>query len=568
MLTTLAFYLSFLQAPAQDNLVLVREGQARCQIALPAHASPSMKHGAQELRVFLAKISGAEVPVVQGSGGSGAPVRIVLKADPKMNSEEFRIQTSPGRVEISGGALRGVMYGCYCLLEDVLGVRWFNSRVTKIPRATTITLGRLDIHEKPAFEYREPFFTEAFERDWAARNRTNGSHQRLDAEVGGKVAYGVFVHTFNELVPPEKYFDTHPEYFSLIDGQRRKGYYQLCLTNPDVVKISIAKVEEWIKQYPDATIFSVSQNDTYYNCQCPECKAVEAEEGAPSGVLLRFVNQVAEEIEKKHPNVLIDTLAYQWSEKPPLMVRPRKNVRIRIAPIGACFSHPLDGCAENVVPLQNLKNWAKITDQIYIWHYTTNFANYLQPLPNLDEIARDVALFRENGTVGFFDEGGYAGGGCSDLAELKSYLLAKLMWNPNLKAQPIIDEYLQGVYGKAAPYISRWINLTHQAGRAMTAHARIYDPPTAPYLSDAVLQQGNALFDLAEQAVADDVFDLEEVRRTRLALEYVQLMRTPRESPSFAVLAKVVADKIRQYGIEQIREGEPVAAFLKRIGQG
>src|SRR5678815_2833370 len=119
----------------------------------------------------------------------------------------------------------------------------------------------------------------------------------------------------------------------MIDGKRMNGYYQLCLTNPAVLQLAVGKVEQWTKDYPDATIFSVSQNDTYYNCQCPDCAAVEKEEGAPSGPLIRFVNKVAEAVEKRHPNILIDTLAYQWSEKPPLHVRPRKNVRIRIAPI-------------------------------------------------------------------------------------------------------------------------------------------------------------------------------------------------------------------------------------------
>lgn len=537
-----------------------------------------MRHGGEELQRFIQQISGVRLPLLFPEvGWSDGPKKTIVIADDAvlarregrkaLGPEEYRIQTRAEGILISGGALRGAMYGCYAFLEDVLGVRWYNARVAKVPRRATLTVPALDLKGSPAFEYREPFFTEAFDRDWAARNRVNGNAQRLDASVGGKVSYGVFVHTFNDLVPPDAYFDQHPEYFSMIDGQRRKGYYQLCLSNPDIVPIAVAKVKEWIRQHPDATIFSVSQNDTYNNCQCPDCKAIEAEEGAPSGVLLRFVNKVAEAIEKDHPNVLIDTLAYQWSEKPPLKVKPRKNVRVRIALIGACYSHPLDGCTENEQPFRNLRDWAKITNQIYVWHYTTNFANYLQPLPNLDEIARDVLLFKENGTVGFFDEGGYAPGGGSEMAELKSYLLAKLMWDPKRPAKPIIDEYLEGVYGKAAPCLRAWLDLTHASGRAMKSHARIYDPPTAPYLDDSVLQRGDALFNEAERLVANNKSALDEVQRARLALEYVQLMRTDAKDPSYSARAKTVADKIRRYGIGQVREGEPVQNFLKRIGQ-
>jgi len=557
---------------------LVENGRSSFTIVVAPGGSASMKHGAQELQRFIQEMSGAKLPIIQPEAGWSEPTHnlIVIADDavlarregrPRPGDEAYRIQTTPTGILISGGSKRGAMYGCYALLEDVLGVRWYNVRCSKVPTRKTITLPRLDLHGEPGFEYREPFFTEAFDRDWAVRNRTNGNSQRLDAAVGGKVAYGAFVHTFNEICPPEVYFDKHPEYFSMISGERKKGYFQLCLMNPDVVKLAIAKVEEWIAKNPDATIFSVSQNDTYANCQCPECAAVEKEEGAASGPLIRFVNQVAEAIGKTHPNVLIDTLAYQWSEKPPLHVRPRKNVRIRIAPIGACFGHPLDGCSENKAPLQNLKDWAKITSQIYIWHYSTNFANYLQPLPNLDEIAGDVKLFKANGVVGFFDEGDYAPGGGGEMSELKAYLLAKLMWDPSRDAQSVIDDYVEGVYRRAAPFIKGWLDTVHGPGRAGQAHARIYDPPTAPYLNDDVLARGVIWFDQAERSVIDDPKALDEVQRARLALDYVRLMRTDPKSDAYAPLARNVARKIRKYGIGQTSEGGSSEAFLKRIGQ-
>ena len=154
------------------------------------------------------------------------------------------------------------------------------------------------------------------------------------------------------------------------------------------------------------------------------------------------------------------------------------------------------------------------------------------------------------------------------MSELKSYLLAKLMWDPTRKPQPIIDDYVKGVYGKAALYILKWISLTHASGRDMKSHARIYDPPTAPYLSDQVLSEGEKLFDAAEDAASADPVALDEVMRARLCLEYVQVMRTVRTDPKWSKLAKTVADKIKQFGITQIREGEDVAQFLKRIGQG
>ena len=48
---------------------------------------------------------------------------------------------------------------------------------------------------------------------------------------GGKHIYQGFVHTFFPLIPPDKYFENHPEWFSEIDGKRQQGRTQLCLTN-------------------------------------------------------------------------------------------------------------------------------------------------------------------------------------------------------------------------------------------------------------------------------------------------------------------------------------------------
>jgi hypothetical protein len=548
---------------------LVRNGRSRYSILLAPDASPAMQHGAEELKRYLKEMSGADLPILSPKAGAlGLPRYVVrIETDPKLAEEELSVRTEGTTLRISGGGKRGALYSCYAFLEEVLGCRWYNARISRIPARRTITLGPLDLHEKPDFEYREPYYTEALDRDWAVRNRTNGNFQHLDASVGGRVAYGEFVHTFNSLVPPEQYFDTHPEYFSMVNGKRMKGYYQLCLTNPDVLRLTIEKVQQWIAANPNATIFSVSQNDTYGRCECPACKAVEQEEGAPSGVVLRFVNAVADAIAKDHPNILIDTLAYQWSEDPPRLVRPRPNVRIRLAPIGACFSHPLDACDANKHAFENLQAWGKITDQLYIWHYSTNFANYLQPLPDLDEIAGDIPLFKKHGAVGIFYEGDYAPGGGGEMSELKAYLMAKLLWDTHCDPKPIIAEYVTAVYGKGAPYIAQWLDLIHKGARTNNVHARIYDPPTAPYLAPDVQTEGVRLFDAAEKATADDASALAEVRRARLALEYVQLMTAKPDAPERAELARTVAAKIHEYGIGQIREGEDVAAFLKRIGQ-
>ena len=297
---TLTFFLSLAVAPAGDsNRTIVRDGQTHWVIALKPGATAPVRHGALELQKHLALMTGVKVPIEELD--STPHLGITLLVDKTLGPEAFRIRTVSSGVEISGDDRRGLLYGCYGLLEDVFGCRWYTAKISKIPKKATLEVEQFDLTQKPAFEYREPFYWEAFDRDWAVRNRVNGNAQQLDDSVGGKVMYGPFVHTFDAMVPPFQYFDKHPEYFSMVKGKRVKGYYQLCLTNPDVLKISIEKVRQWIKENPKATIFSVSQNDTDGHCQCDACKAVEVEEG---GVRRAFCSGSSTRLPTRSPGTI------------------------------------------------------------------------------------------------------------------------------------------------------------------------------------------------------------------------------------------------------------------------
>jgi hypothetical protein len=196
----------------------------------------------------------------------------------------------------------------------------------------------------------------------------------------------------------------------------------------------------------------------------------------------------------------------------------------------------------------------------------------LQPLPDLDEIAGTIPLFRKLGVVGIFYEGDMVAGGGGEMSELKAYLMAKLMWDPTREAKPLVDKFINGVFGPAAPQIKKWLDLLHAPARQRNIHAKIYDPPTAPYLTDELLVAGTRLFAEAEAAAKADPVALEQVQRARLALEYVQLARSTAAKPApggleHDALADAVAAKIARFKISSVREGEPVEQFLRRIGK-
>jgi len=401
--------------------------------------------------------------------------------------------------------------------------------------------------------------------------KVNGFRANLDASTGGQVKYHPFVHTFEQIVPREL-FDTHPEYFPLIDGKRAGGHVQRCLTHPDVLRLAIEQVRRWFTERPDAMITSVSQNDAREDfCRCPECTAIaDRYGGKQSGLYLWFVNQVAEAIEAEFPDKLIDTLAYRFTESPPQGIVPHPNVRVRLCPILCCEIHPYEECRHknNVAFMENLQGWGRLTNSLYIWHYCTNFSHYLAPFPDFQQFPASVRLYRRTGVKGIFFQGAYAEGGGGSDAELRAYVMARLLWNPDEDADALVTEWMQGVYGPAAEPMRRWFDLMHEQGRDPDKHLGIYDPPDERLFSDEVLAEGDRLFDKAERLVQGDEAAARYVEKSRLWLRYVKLVRHPTDGPEFQ---QFMAD-VRRWGITQLREWPGLdkweQAYLEKMRAG
>ena len=312
---------------AHGGLILAERGKAPDYvIVIPAAASESVRYAAEELRDFTEKTTGVKLPnVVADVTSTSLPAKaIVLEvADGKDDADGFRLKAEDGRLRVIGENGRGVLYGVYELLERYAGCRWYAPWHTVVPKRERFEVpSDLDAAERPAFLAREVHWYDVLKHpEFAARLRLNArAWCRTEAKYGGepwRFGGGLDIcHTFEKLMPAKEFFDAHPEYFSMVCGARIGKNSQLCLTNPDVLRIVTERVLERIRKDPDARFFGVSQNDNSKRCTCPECKAVDDEEGSPAGTVVRFVNAVAEAVEREFPSKVIETLAYQYSRKP------------------------------------------------------------------------------------------------------------------------------------------------------------------------------------------------------------------------------------------------------------
>ena len=527
-----------------SELVLAEGGASRYRIVVPQSASPSERHGARELQMFLAQITGASLPVVTdaeppseheiilGNNAHLAALNVAVDFS-ALGNEGFVIRTAPPHLVIAGGALRGTMYGVYAFLEEHAGCRWYTSTVSHIPKVSRLVIHAIDDRQIPALEYRETFFYDALDADWSARNRINGAMGKLDEERGGKVAYYPFVHSFFTLIPPEEFFKTHPEWFSLVDGERtlvgRFKRTQLCLTNEQMIQQAIKTVKQWIQAHPEANIISISQNDGPGGwCECEHCAALEASQGGVhSAPIIYFVNRIAAAIAEEYPDVAIDTLAYSYSRPAPRDLKPLPNVIIRLT-TGACGSHAIDDeqCEKNAELRKAIEDWFRLTERLYIWDYTVNFHQYLLPYPNLHTLGPNIRFFANHGVRGVFEQGS-GDAKHSDMAPLKAYVMAKLLWNPQYDEKLAVAEFLDGYFGPAGEPIGRYLAALEgaQDGYAPTwMHMSPFERNALPlYLTPEVLATASAAFDEAGQRAASDPELLQRVQVARLSLEYVQL---------------------------------------------
>ena len=513
---------------------------------LPYTRGESELYAAEELEKYL-KMKGLTIK-------EGA-FPITLTVDESVGVDSFIINAtlsgeSP-RMTIVGGNGRGVLYGVYKFLEEFGGVRYFMPGLEKVPNdAIILTEGEI-LSYTPFFEDRRLNWNAVrTETDWCLKQGVNGHDGEMSAKYGGKNVYGsgLFVHTLGLLNE-----DTSDE----TPGDNPNP----CLTSEEVYQTVLKNLRARLEEDPTVNIVSVSQNDNNDYCKCESCQASDAyystsatdpTQGGPAGTLLAFVNRIAEELEDEYPDLVIDTLAYNYTQAPPKNIVPRENVCIRVCSIRVCFMHPMTVCPEHKGPngnqwtrtklfMNDFLNWGKICDRIYLWDYTTNFRYYITPFSNFGAIRENMKFYHENGVRGMFPQGN-SQSISGEFGELRAYLLAKLMWNPYMTEEEYdrhMNEFLQAYYGNGWVYIRMFIDKTTELVANAESCINIYEEPLqsitrAEYLANEA--DFEAWWSKAEMIAGDRA---EAVHRSRLQWRCIQILLHPDDEAALAFAAEV-----------------------------
>jgi len=491
----------FLVADAAP-LSLVLDGKPTASIVIAADAPDTVTRAATELQAYFERSTGARLEILTdqrpaagtsifvGESRFTADLGIAVDA---AKPDGYRWRTGDDWLAIVGRDHRGApvtglrnpwlphevynsnlklgafgeagtLYGVYHFLEQFLGVRWFmpGDSGTVVPEHATVSIPALDVARAPDFEYRYPWFCnfDASESDalWFRHVGFGGASpvQAIDS-------FRMFL----------KYKDDHPDWFALVDGERDfsnlcciTGGGNLCLSNEELLHQMAADIRDYFDAHPGQRFFPVAPNDGMIRiCGCEQCASQVAPDAQGhsrfSNYMWGFVNRLAEEVARTHPDHFVGTIAYEGYRDPPdNLARLHPNVAVMICQTRGSFADPDRLRAARDV----IQRWQAKTDHLYLWEY---YRYNLPPFPWAPAayphlIAADLRFLKGISRGEFIEAESWDAGQTvrmhyPAMQHLNLYVTAKCMWDADLDVDALLQDYYTGFYGPAAdPMAAFW----------------------------------------------------------------------------------------------------------------
>ena len=558
-------------------------------LLLPPEATEAETDAADYLQTYLEEITSVKPDVVTTLRAVPDGCVISLSLSPELADlakgsyrlrwglDGTRTATEDRVFYIEAADARGLYNGVFGFLRKLCGVEIYSTNVKRVPQTRKITAERPYWYEyTPTLEYADTDWISPHDLEFALANGLNGIYSPIEHIHGGKVNYIGFAHTLTgNIVPEDPLFETHPEYFALQeDGARQPT--QLCLSNPEV----LARAKKDVRAYlatsydPDAAlnIISVTQDDNQNYCTCENCTAIADQYGGQSGLMLWFVNQIAEDIEPDYPDVVVDTFAYQYTRQPPVGISARDNVCVRLCSIECCFSHAIDdpACDVNVRFMNDLEGWSKCCRRLYVWDYVTNFIQTLCVFPNFNVLRSNLDTFRSHSVVGVYEEGAYyADPVGAEFYDLRAYLLSVLMRDEMTaeEEQAARQGFLEAYYGgqQSAAAVNEIIDILCAHAGNEQGHLFVYSAPKFVMygIPDEELRRVNELWQIALSAAKENGDDAAVIRieNARLAWRYYEACIRKGEYkeiiPGIANVSQIkkLIDDLKAAGVTHYNEG-------------
>jgi len=494
-------------ASAQDEGVDLRELDTIC---LPDKPGRREQEIATILQRKLRDRYRINLRVTKGEAPKGEPAILVGRelamASKIVTSEELEAVKHDGyvlRATSKGIALAGyrgigTLYAGYALLRRV-GLEFLPRGTGTIERFTPLkeaVLLPFTVSDRPFFEYRAlGMLRGPFGSSWQDMGTPRSAEPKLFEPniTGDWNDWTGGDHTSAYLVPKKVYRDEHPEYYALRNGKRipksiASTRLNLCLSNPDVRRITTERAVRWVGLEADRRFFTINDADSRY-CECAACGAMDAMPNHLADRLLKWVNPAAEAIRARYPDRIIFTLAYCQTSKPPRLLKPAPNVWVQYCPWywssrGTPGNHGFDH-PRNIVAMEEFIGWSRwCPGQIALYEYPSGSRLYLYAQ------AKRLKFYAKHGVRGI-----YYCGRPKMWEDIFLYVMSRLDWDPYLDVGELIDEFCRGYYGPAASTMREFFSLERKASRAF-GHGYVGE--------EMYLRDGLKLLERAEELLKDE----------------------------------------------------------------
>jgi hypothetical protein len=442
--------------PAAADFPLVAAGRVAPLVADPVQArDPDLAGAIADFQDWVAAACSVKPELMSSPPAADRPAILLGKAaqtagleagEAAVGPDGYVIRVDDRAVRIAGPTPAAVAHGLYDLASTALGVQVHGTGPddVSVPSRTTVRLAKSERRERPAFILRQGWYNENVLAGYPTSEREAIKRFGRRHRAGGVRA--IIRHYFFEMVPPDKYFASHPEYFSEVNGKRVPDG-QICTSNPEVIQIAIKYWRDMFDREPDLKIGSLSPNDGERFCNCELCRAQGADLTAR---IMRFMNEVTRQVTVDHPDRLLSFYAYASLVEPPVD-RGRKlhaNLLPIVARYSVCQVHPIDAprCRSELNFARQLDGWTSIARQIMAREYAC-----LWPLPDVtyDVMAEDLNLYRAKGAIGVSREYLYRG----FLSDVLMATDLELMWNPTANADSVWSSLLTARFQDSAPAV-------------------------------------------------------------------------------------------------------------------
>ena len=547
----------------------------------------NMVFAAEELQKYVEMVTSIKLPIVFGESDTEYAVTLCEDESGDLGNDGFSITVRDGQLTITGGALRGTMYGVYELIEEYIGFRFFGYEDVKIPEAGDgfrIPEG-LEETQIPDTLYRcncvDPYHNE-YTYSAIIKRKLSGSsvaHSLNEAKYG----YGISrlwanAHSFDVFIPSvvannglstycltdyesewEGYEDPETgEWVTTIDPETGKptlaidpdtGEY-VYLSKFDECFMNMCKLIDermsWGQELgKEITEISCSYAPFIKYCTCTSCRAVYREEGTYTGTLVDFVNRIDDAIDERYDDkITVITNAYGGTRVPP-KIRSLNDDVILLYCWNGCVNHTIESCAcdtngvvstekdylgnpvvlgSNTAEQNYYLGWLEHCSQTYIWYYPTNIYYSLAPLCNTFNIYHDMKWFMEHKAVGF-----YIVGTANDAFDgLNAFLLSEMMWDKDIteeEYEALMAEYLEHYYGPGWKNIYDYLVMLEEAGSTMGCYVTEYNHPMEMYSKEYFAEHYEEMKALFENAydAAESDWQKEKLSKAAAHLSFLGL---------------------------------------------